>query len=147
MPIMRIITLLVMMVSVLVIVSCNPDFTSVEHGQTVSGELTKSDSCWKDCSIPPPGQTPTCTVVCIDRYQIVLGSGISYTVSFNSNPDIEFEDLEGGTFTVNNVSQGHSFAASYGSATWVPIKSGTNVIGVFGQYDSLPATYTFRITP
>jgi hypothetical protein len=51
------------------------------------------------------------------------------------------------TFTVENASQGHSFAASCGSATWVPIKSGSNVIGVFGLYDSLPATYTFMITP
>ena len=76
-----------------------------------------------------------------------MGSGISYTVSFNSSPGIEFKDLEGGTFTVNNASQGHSFAASYGLATWVPTKSGPNVIGVFGPYDSLPATYTFMITP
>ena len=38
---MRIITVLGMMFSGLVIVSCKPDFTSVDHGQTVSGERAR----------------------------------------------------------------------------------------------------------
>lgn len=132
----------------LLIGACGDGRTPLELGKSVSGTLTKDDSCWTSCNSPPPGQTPTCNGGCSDKYQVDVTAGTSYTVTFSSSTraEVQFEDLENGHITDKSGGGGSTVGASHTPATWVPKKSGINRVGVYALTDYLPASYTLTVT-